>query len=57
MLFFNDIKRPSWKVVLKKKVCSRREMFGTKDAFIMTTSKIGGLSAPNTPPPPPKCIS
>ncbi len=43
--------------MLKKEVCFRRKMFGTKDVFITTTSKIGGLSAPITLPPPPNNVS
>jgi hypothetical protein len=57
VLVFNDIKRLSWKVVLKKEVCFRRKMFGAKDVFITTTSKIGGLSAPITLLPPPNNVS
>ncbi len=57
MFFSDDMKRPCWKVVLRKEVHSRREMFGIKDVFIMTTLETNGLSVPIIVFPPPNNVS
>ncbi len=52
MFFYDDLKKPGWKVVLWKEAHSRREVTNLKDVFITTTIKPGGLNAPMGLPPP-----
>jgi hypothetical protein len=49
----NDIKKPSWKVVLWKKARSRREVVDIEDVFITTNMETCGLSPPITLHAPP----
>jgi len=56
-VFFYDIKRLGWKVVLRKEARSRREVFGIKDVFIMTTLQTNGSNALITLPPPANNVS
>ncbi len=56
VFFSNDIKRPSWKVVLRKEACSRKEVANIKKLFITTTMETSGLSVLEGLPPPPTII-
>jgi len=50
-VFFSDIvKRPGWKVMLRKEARLRREVVQNPDAFIKTTVECSGLTAPTTMP-------
>jgi hypothetical protein len=57
VFFSDDIKMPSWKVGLWKKVRSRRKVADIEDVFITTTMEMGGLSARITLPAPPSTMS
>jgi hypothetical protein len=46
VFFSNDLRKLGWKVVLWKKVHSRRDMVDTKDVFITKIVETDGLSAP-----------
>ena len=57
-VFFSDeVRKPSWKVVLRKEAQSRREVVDTSDIFVTTTVESLGLIAPKTVPNPPKTAS
>jgi hypothetical protein len=50
-VFFSNVpNKPSWKVVLRKEVCSKREVVDTMDVFITTTLEASGLSIPTEVP-------
>lgn len=53
----DDIRKPSWKVVLWKKVRTRRKVANIEDMFITTTMEIGGLSVWITLLAPPSTMS
>jgi hypothetical protein len=55
--FFDDIKKPSWKVVLRKEARSRRKVVNIEDMFITTTMETCGLSVPITLLTPPSTVS
>jgi len=57
VFFLDDIKKPSWKVVLWKEVLSCREVANIEDMFITTTIETCGLSAPITLLAPPSTMS
>ncbi len=52
VVFFNDLKKPRWKVVLQKEAHSKRKVVELEDVFITTTMEPGGLSALMKLPPP-----
>jgi hypothetical protein len=53
-VFFSDeVRKPGWKVVLKKEERSRREAIDTSDVFVTTMVESAGLIAPETGPNPP----
>ena len=52
-VFFSDVvEKPGWKVVLRKESRTKREVVDTTDAFISTTKKTGGFTAPRSLPIP-----
>jgi hypothetical protein len=53
VFFLDDIKKPCYKVVLRKEAQSKREVANIENMFITTTTEIDGLSAPKELPPPP----
>jgi hypothetical protein len=57
VFFSNDVRKPGWKVVLRKEARSRREVLDTSDIFITTTIESTGLIAPETVPSPPQTAS
>jgi hypothetical protein len=57
-VFFSDeVKKPRWKVVLRKEARSRREVIETPDLFITTTVESSILVAPEVLPCPPQTVS
>jgi hypothetical protein len=44
VFFSDDIKKPSWKVMLWKKAWSRKEVAYIEDVFIITTMETSGWS-------------
>jgi hypothetical protein len=57
VFFSNDVRKPGWKVVLRKEARSRREVLDTSDIFITTTIESTGLVAPETVPSLPQTAS
>ena len=57
VFFPNHVKKPGWKVVLRKEARSRREEQDTSDVFITTSLEVQGMSALELVPPPPINIS
>ena len=57
VFFSNDVRKPGWKVVLRKEARSRREEQDTSDVFITTRVEVLGMSAPVRVPPPPITVS
>jgi hypothetical protein len=57
VFFSNDVRKPGWKVVLRKEAQSRREVLDTSDIFITTTIESTGLVAPEMVPSPPQTAS
>ena len=58
VFFSNDVKKPGWKVVLRKEARSRREEQDTSDVFITTSVEVQGMSAPErVAPPSNSCLS
>jgi hypothetical protein len=57
-VFFSDeVRKPGWKVVLRKEAQSRREAVDTSNVFVTTTVESAGLIAPKTVPNPPETAS
>ena len=57
VFFSNDVRKPGWKVVLRKEARSRREEQDTSDVFITTRLEVEGMSPPERKPPPPITVS
>jgi hypothetical protein len=57
VFFSNEVRKPGWKVDLKKEAPSRREVLDTSDIFITTTIESTGLVAPKMVPSPPQTTS
>ncbi len=57
VFFSNDIKKPGWKVVLRKEAHSRKKVANIKNVFITITMETNGLSALKGLPPPPTTTS
>jgi hypothetical protein len=57
IFFFDDVKKPGWKVVLRKEARSRREEQDTSDVFITTRLEVDGMSPPERVPSPPITVS
>ena len=57
VFFSNDVRKPGWKVVLRKEARSRREEQDTSDIFITTSLETQGMSAPERVPPPPVTVT
>ena len=57
VFFSNDMRKPGWKVVLRKEARSKREEQDTSDVFITTSLEVEGMSAPERVPPPPSNVS
>jgi hypothetical protein len=51
------LKKPRWKVVLRKEAHSRKEVVDLENVFITTTMEPSGLIAPMGLPPPPSTLS
>jgi hypothetical protein len=57
-VFFSDeVRKPGWKVVLRKEAQSRREAVDTSNVFVTTTVESAGLIVPETVPNPPETAS
>jgi hypothetical protein len=50
VFFFDDQKKPGWKVVLRKEARSKGEVVNTADVFITTTSEASSLTVPTEVP-------
>jgi hypothetical protein len=50
VFFYDDQKKPGWKVVLRKEARSKRKVVDTADVFITTTSEASGLTVPTEVP-------
>ena len=57
VFFSDDVKKPGWKVVLRKEARSRREEQDTSDVFIATRTEVDGMSHQERVPPPPNTVS
>ena len=57
VFFSNDLKKPGWKVVLRKEARSKREEQDTSDVFITTRLEVQGMSPPEKVPPPPSTVT
>ena len=57
VFFSNDLKKPGWKVVLRKEARSKREEQDTSDVFITTHLEVQGMSPPEKVPPPPSIVT
>jgi hypothetical protein len=57
VFFSNDLRKPGWKVVLRKEARSRREEQDTSNVFITTSLEVQGMSPPDRVPPPPIVVS
>jgi hypothetical protein len=44
VFFSSDLRKPSWKVVLRKEQHSRKEVADMENVFITTTMEAGGLT-------------
>jgi hypothetical protein len=53
VFFSTNLKKSSYKVVLRKEACSRREVANVEDVFITTTIEPCGLNVIVGLPPPP----
>jgi len=57
VFFFDDLRKPGWKVILKKEARSRREIVDIENVFIITTIEVSGLTTPTRLPTPPNTTS
>ena len=57
-VFYSDVpNKPGWKVVLRKKARTKREVAKNVDAFITMSIESAGLTTPAQIPPPPNTAS
>ena len=57
VFYSNVLRKPRWKVVLRKEARAKREVLENVDVFITTLVESQGLTAPEVIPPPPSMAS